>query len=187
MRQGIIIMLKEQYEKQVRPKLQQEWKLKSPLAVPGLKKIVVNAGIGPYRHNKKALEAIKRDLSLITGQSPASTSARQAIAGFGIRQGNQVGFKVTLRGSRMWDFLDKLVRVALPRTTDFRGIDPKAVDLQGNLSIGFKEQLAFPEIEEEKTDTIFGLEVTLVTGAQNRDKGLRLLSELGLPFKAVSK
>lgn len=147
-----------------------------------LKKIVVNVGLGKFRKDNKALESIKRDLAMITGQQPVPTLARKSIAGFGIRQGEAIGLKVTLRGAKMSDFFEKLVKIVLPRTKDFQGIRPEAVDPNGNLTIGLEEQLSFPEIKEDATNVIFGLEATIVTSAKSQEEGLELFQALGVPF-----
>jgi len=175
--------LKEKYQKVILAQLQQELKLTNRYAVPRLSKAVVNVGIG--RHNKEAayLEAVKKNLELITGQRPVSQKARRSIAAFKVRQGEVVGITVTLRGPRLEDFADKLINVTLPRVRDFRGLNKKQVDQNGNLSIGFREQLAFPEIKAEHADIIHGLEVNLSCGSKNRTAGLAFWQALGFPFK----
>jgi len=151
--------------------------------VPRLEKIVVNVGVGEALQNAKALDATVGDLMIITGQKPVITRARRSIASFKLREGNQVGVKVTLRGDRMWDFLDRLVSIALPRQRDFRGISPDAFDGRGNYSLGLREQLAFPEINYDKIDKIRGLEIQIVTTARTDEEGYLLLRHLGMPFR----
>jgi large subunit ribosomal protein L5 len=153
------------------------------MQVPRLEKIVVNIGMGEALQNAKALDAAVDDLMTITGQRPIVTRARKSIASFKVRAGNPIGVKVTLRGNRMWDFLDRLVNVALPRQRDFRGISPDAFDGRGNYSLGLREQLIFPEINYDKIDRIRGFEVTFVTTAQTDEEGYRLLRHLGMPFR----
>ena len=140
------------------------------MAVPRLEKVVVNTGVGKFRENKDLLEFIERGIVMITGQKPVATYARNAIAGFKIREGSLVGFRVTLRGRRMHDFLERLFGVALPRSRDFRGIDPKSIDEFGNLTIGIREHIIFPEVIQEEIRTIFGLEVTIVTNAKTKNE-----------------
>lgn len=147
-----------------------------------LKKIVINVGLGKFRKDEKAIESIKNDLALITGQQPVPRRAKKSIAGFGIRKGDLVGLKVTLRGAKMRDFFERLVRIVLPRTKDFQGIRPDSIDPNGNLTIGFVEQLPFPEIHEGSTNVIFGLETSIVTTVQNQTEALKLFRELGIPF-----
>jgi len=157
--------------------------LSNVMQVPRLEKVVVNIGLGEALDNPKALEAAVRDLATITGQKPVVTKARKSIANFKLREGRLIGAKVTLRGERMWNFLDRLMNVALPRTRDFRGISPNAFDGRGNYTLGLREQLVFPEIDYDKIDKIRGLEVTIVTSAQTDDAARQLLSMLGMPFK----
>jgi len=153
------------------------------MQVPRLEKIVVNIGMGEALQNAKALDAAVADVMTITGQKPIVTRARKSIASFKVRAGNPIGVKVTLRGNRMWDFLDRLVNVALPRQRDFRGISPDAFDGRGNYSLGLREQLIFPEINYDKIDRIRGFEVIIVTTAQTDEEGYRLLRHLGIPFR----
>jgi large subunit ribosomal protein L5 len=152
------------------------------MQVPRLDKIVVNVGLGEALQNAKALDATVEDVMTITGQRPIVTRARKSIASFKVREGNPIGVKVTLRGDRMWDFLDRLCNVALPRQRDFRGISPDAFDGRGNYSLGLREQLIFPEIDYDKIDKIRGLEITVVTTAQTDEEGFLLLRHLGMPF-----
>lgn len=174
--------LRDLYREQVVPTLRKELGYENVMQVPRLEKIVVNIGMGEALQNVKALDAAVADLMTITGQKPIVTRARKSIASFKVRAGNPIGVKVTLRGNRMWDFLDRLVNVALPRQRDFRGISPDAFDGRGNYSLGLREQLIFPEIEYDKIDRIRGFEVTIVTTAQTDEEGYWLLRHLGMPF-----
>jgi large subunit ribosomal protein L5 len=175
--------LKDMYRQQIVPALQKELGIDNVMQVPRLEKIVVNVGVGEALQNAKALDATVGDLMIITGQKPVITRARRSIASFKLREGNQVGVKVTLRGDRMWDFLDRLVSIALPRQRDFRGISPDAFDGRGNYSLGLREQLAFPEINYDKIDKIRGLEIQIVTTARTDEEGYLLLRHLGMPFR----
>ena len=175
--------MKELYERQV-PALQKELGITNVMQVPRLEKIVVNVGVGEALQNAKALDATVGDIMIITGQKPIITRARRSIAVFKLREGNQVGVKVTLRGDRMWDFLDRLVSIALPRQRDFRGVSPDAFDGRGNYSLGLRGQLAFPEINYDKIDKIRGLEIQIVTTARTDQEGYVLLRHLGMPFRA---
>jgi large subunit ribosomal protein L5 len=152
-------------------------------AVPKLTRVVVNVGVGKQRDSKTYLEAVERDLTLITGQKPQVRRARKAVAGFNVRQGNIVGLRVTLRGSRMEDFTQRFVRTTLPRVRDFQGLSPRALDGRGNLSVGLREHLPFPEIHPEVTDALFGVEVTFVTSAKNNEEGEALFRTLGFPLQ----
>lgn len=174
--------LKEFYREHVLPTLQKELGYQNVMQVPRLNKIVVNVGLGEALQNAKALDAAVRDIAIITGQKPIVTRARKSIASFKLREGNAVGVKVTLRGSRMWDFLDRLCNIALPRQRDFRGISPDSFDGRGNYSLGLREQLIFPEIDYDSIDKIRGFEVTIVTTAQTDEEGYQLLRHLGMPF-----
>ena len=164
------------------PALKSEFGYKNVMQVPRLEKIVVNIGLGEALANAKAIDAAVGDLSLITGQRPVVTKAKKSIATFKVREGNPIGAKVTLRGARMWEFLERLTRVALPRIRDFRGVSGKAFDGRGNYTLGLKEQLSFPEIEFDKIDRLRGLEVTIVTTAKSDEESKRLLALLGVPF-----
>lgn len=164
------------------PALKNEFGYKNVMQVPRLEKIVVNIGLGEALANAKAIDAAVGDLSLITGQRPVVTKAKKSIATFKVREGNPIGAKVTLRGARMWEFLERLTRVALPRIRDFRGVSGKAFDGRGNYTLGLKEQLSFPEIEFDKIDRLRGLEVTIVTTAKSDEESKRLLALLGMPF-----
>jgi len=164
------------------PALKTEFGYKNVMQVPRLEKIVVNIGLGEALANAKAIDAAVGDLSLITGQRPVVTKAKKSIATFKVREGNPIGAKVTLRGARMWEFFERLTRVALPRIRDFRGVSGKAFDGRGNYTLGLKEQLSFPEIEFDKIDRLRGLEVTIVTTAKSDEESKRLLALLGMPF-----
>jgi large subunit ribosomal protein L5 len=153
------------------------------MMVPRLTKVTVNIGLGEALTNSKAVEAAVGDMTLITGQKPVVTKARRSIAQFKIREGNTIGVKVTLRGQRMWDFLERLTRLALPRIRDFRGVPSKSFDGRGNYSLGLREQLAFPEIDYDRIDRLRGLEMTVVTTAKTDEEGQRLLALLGMPFE----
>jgi large subunit ribosomal protein L5 len=174
--------LKERYQKEVMPALMKEFGLDNPMQAPRLEKVVVNVGVGEALENAKALESAVADVGAISGQRPVITKARKSIANFKLREGRSIGVKVTLRGDRMWSFLDRLVNVALPRTRDFRGVPADGFDGRGNYTLGVREQLIFPEIEYDKIDKIRGLEVTVVTTAPNDEQGRRLLALLGMPF-----
>lgn len=176
-------VLKERYRQEVMPALMKELKLSNVMQVPRIKKVVVNIGLGEAMDNAKALDAAVGDLNQITGQKPIITKARMSIANFKLREGHAIGAKVTLRGERMWSFLDRLMNIALPRVRDFRGVSPNAFDGRGNYTLGFREQLVFPEIEYDKIDKLRGLEVTIVTTATNDDHGRELLQMLGMPFR----
>jgi large subunit ribosomal protein L5 len=175
--------LKDLYRGQVVPALQKELGYENVMQVPRLEKIVVNVGMGEALQNAKSLDAAVRDIATITGQKPIVTRARKSISVFKLREGNPIGVKVTLRGDRMWDFLDRLCNIALPRQRDFRGISADAFDGRGNYSLGLKEQLIFPEIDYDKIDKIRGLEITIVTTARSDEEGLFLLRQLGMPFR----
>jgi large subunit ribosomal protein L5 len=159
-----------------------EFGLTNGMQVPRVDKIVVNIGVGEALENAKALDAAVEDMTTITGQKPVVAKARRSIANFKLREGRAIGVRVTLRGERMWSFLDRLVNVALPRTRDFRGISPNAFDGRGNYTLGIREQIIFPEIHYEKIDKLRGLEVTIVTSAPNDEQGRRLLQLMGMPF-----
>jgi len=175
--------LKDLYREHVVPTLQKELGYQNVMQVPRLEKIVVNVGVGEALQNAKALDATVEDITIITGQRPIVTRARKSIAAFKLRAGNPIGVRVTLRGDRMWDFLDRLCSIALPRHRDFRGISPDAFDGRGNYSLGLREQLVFPEIQYDKIDKIRGLEIIIVTTARTDEEGFHLLRHLGMPFK----
>ncbi|HSQ26122.1 MAG TPA: 50S ribosomal protein L5 [Anaerolineales bacterium] len=175
-------VLKERYQNEIVPSLMKSLDLKNVMEAPRVKKVVINIGLGEAMDNAKALDAAVGDLTQITGQKPVVTKARKSIAAFKLREGRSIGAKVTLRGERMWSFLDRLMNVALPRVRDFRGISPNAFDGRGNYTLGLREQLVFPEIEYDKIDKLRGLEITIVTTARNDDHGRQLLQMLGMPF-----
>lgn len=175
--------LKERYQKEIVPALYKELKLGNVMEVPRINKVVVNIGVGEALDNAKALEAAVGDLVKITGQKPIITKARKSIANFKLREGRQIGVKVTLRGERMWAFLDRLMNIGLPRVRDFRGISPNAFDGRGNYTLGLREQLVFPEIEYDKIDKLRGLEISIVTSAKTDEHARKLLELLGMPFR----
>lgn len=174
--------IKEKY-KEATPKMMKEFGWKTPMAVPKILKVVVNVGIGKMRDKKEAVETVEKHLALITGQKASPRPARVAVASFKTRKGMVVGYKVTLRGQRMHDFLDRIINFAIPRTRDFRGIPLKAVDAGGNLTIGIKEQIVFPEMIGEDVRNIFGLEATVVTSAKKRDEAIELFRLMGFPMQ----
>jgi large subunit ribosomal protein L5 len=174
--------LQERYTTEVVPSLLKQFEYRNPMQVPRLSKIVVNVGLGEALTNAKAVDATVGDITMITGQKPIVTKARRSIAQFRLRTGNPVGVKVTLRGDRMWDFLDRLTSFSLPRIRDFRGIPSKSFDGRGNYSLGLREQLAFPEIDYDKVDRLRGLEISIVTTAKSDEESKRLLELLGMPF-----
>ena len=176
--------LREQYEKEVIPALMKKFQYKSVMQVPKLDKIVINIGLGDIKDNPKSLENAVNDLSIITGQKPMSTKAKKSIAAFKLREGSNVGCKVTLRADKMYDFAYKLFNVALPRVRDFRGISANSFDGRGNYSMGIKEQLIFPEIEYDKVDKLRGMDIIFVTTAETDEEAKELLKLLGMPFKA---
>ena len=174
--------LKETYRQEVVPALMKEFGYRNVMEVPRLEKIVVNIGLGEALQNPKALDSAASDVAAIAGQKPIITRAKRSIANFKVRQGNRIGLMVTVRGDRMWEFMDRVVNAALPRIRDFRGVPSKGFDGRGNYSLGIREQLIFPEIEYDKIDRIRGLQLTLVTTARNDEEGRRLLELLGVPF-----
>ena len=174
--------LKQRYRDEVVPALSKEFGYQNPMQVPRVQKIVVNIGLGEALTNAKALDAAVGDLATLTGQKPIVTKARRSIAQFRLRTGNPIGAKVTLRGERMWDFLERLITLALPRLRDFRGIPARSFDGRGNYSLGLREQLAFPEIDYDRVDRLRGLEVSIVTTARSDEESKRLLELLGMPF-----
>ena len=175
--------LRERYVKEIVPNMQKKFNYKSVMQVPKLDKIVINIGCGDATHNSKLLDAACNDLLQITGQKPVVTKAKKSIAGFKIREGQAIGCKVTLRGERMYNFLDKLISVSLPRVRDFRGLSPKAYDGRGNYTIGIKEQLVFPEIEFDDVVKVRGMDIVLVTTANTNEEAHALLEELGIHFR----
>jgi large subunit ribosomal protein L5 len=174
--------LKERYATEVVPGLQKQFGYSNPMQVPRLEKIVINVGLGEALTNAKAVDACVGDIQAITGQKPIVMRAKRSIAQFRVRTGNPIGVKVTLRGERMWDFLERLTRIALPRIRDFRGVPGKSFDGRGNYSLGLREQLAFPEIDYDKVDRLRGLEISIVTTAKTDEESKRLLELLGMPF-----
>jgi len=172
------------YEQQVRAKLQQQFGFKNPHQIPRLKKIVLNVGMGDASKNPKGLEAAIVELAAITGQHPVTTRAKKAIANFNLREGQAIGCAVTLRGGRMYEFLDRFITIAVPRMRDFRGLPTKSFDGRGNYTLGIKEQMIFPEIDYDKVERIHGMDITFVTSAGRDDTALALLRELGMPFRA---
>jgi large subunit ribosomal protein L5 len=175
--------MKERYQNEVLPALMKDLHFENVMRAPRITKVVVNVGVGEALDNSKALEAVVGDITQITGQKPVITKARKSIANFKLREGRQIGVKVTLRGERMWSFLDRLVNIALPRVRDFRGITPDAFDGRGNYTLGLREQLVFPEIEYDKIDKLRGMEICIVTTARTDEEGRQLLAKLGMPFK----
>ena len=174
--------MQDLYNKEIVPALRKAFDLKNIMQVPRIEKVVVNIGMGEALDNPKALESAVSDLTIITGQKPVMTKARKSIANFKLREGRLIGTKVTLRGDRMWAFLDRLLSTALPRVRDFRGVSANAFDGRGNYTLGLRDQLIFPEIEYDKIDKLRGMEVTIVTTAKNDDQARVLLQLLGMPF-----
>ena len=174
--------LKEKYQAEVAPALMQKFGYKSTMQIPRLEKIVVNVGCSEARENAKVLDAVVNDLTTITGQKAVITHAKKSVANFKLREGMPIGAKVTLRGNKMWEFLDRLFNVALPRVRDFRGINPNAFDGRGNYALGLKEQLIFPEIEYDKIDKIRGMDIVVCTTAQTDEEARELLKQIGAPF-----
>ena len=175
--------LKEKYTAEIAPALYKQFGYKSTMQIPKIEKVIVNVGCGEARENPKVLDAVVRDLGIITGQKAVITKAKKSIANFKVREGMPVGAKVTLRGDKMWEFLDRLFNVALPRVRDFRGIKPDAFDGRGNYALGIKEQLIFPEIEYDKIDKIRGMDVVICTTAQTDEEAKALLAAVGAPFE----
>lgn len=174
--------MKDLYVSDVAPALMKKFEYKSPMQIPRIEKIVINIGLGEARENPKAIEAACNDLALITGQRPVVTKAKKSIANFKLRQGMNIGCKVTLRKDKMYEFIDKLFNVALPRVRDFRGINPNAFDGRGNYSMGVKEQLIFPEIDYDKIDKVRGMDIIFVTTAKTDEEARELLTLMGAPF-----
>jgi large subunit ribosomal protein L5 len=175
-------IMHERYQKEVAPALFKQFGLKNVMQVPRIEKIVVNIGVGEALDNAKALEAAVGDLTTVTGQRPVTTKARKSIANFKLREGRLIGAKVTLRGERMWAFLDRVLNIALPRVRDFRGVSANAFDGRGNYTLGLRDQLVFPEIEYDKIDKLRGMEITIVTSAKTDEQARVLLQMLGMPF-----
>ena len=177
--------LKLRYRKEVAPALMTQFSYRNPMQVPRVEKVVLNVGMGEAMANAKLLDKAIAELTLITGQKPLPTIAKKSIAGFKLRQGVAIGAKVTLRGDRMYEFLDRLISTALPRIRDFKGVSPKAFDGRGNYNLGLKEQLIFPEIQYDEIDAVHGMDVTIVTTARTNDEGQALLGLLGFPFRTA--
>jgi large subunit ribosomal protein L5 len=175
--------LKQRFDEEVRARLKEEFSYSSAMRVPRIEKITLNMGVGDAKVNARALDKAVDELTLIAGQRAQITRAKRSIAGFKIREGMPIGAKVTLRGARMWEFLDRLVSIALPRIRDFRGLSPASLDGRGNYSLGVREQIIFPEIDYDDVETVRGLDVTITTTAQSDEEALALLRELGLPFR----
>jgi large subunit ribosomal protein L5 len=175
--------LKEKFRNEITPALMSKFNYKSIMQVPKIEKIVVNMGVGDAVQNAKALDNAVEELTLITGQKPVVTRAKKSIAGFRLREGMPIGCKVTLRGDRMYDFLDKLISVSLPRVRDFRGVSKNAFDGRGNYTLGIKEQLIFPEIDYDKVSKVRGMDIVIVTTAKTDEEGRELLTQFGMPFQ----
>ena len=174
--------LKERYRDEIVPTFMREFSYANVMQVPRVQKVVINIGLGEAIQNAKALDAASQDMGTITGQKAVITRAKRSIANFKIREGNPIGAMVTMRGDRMWEFLDRLLNAALPRIRDFRGVSPKAFDGRGSFSLGIREQLIFPEIEYDKVDRVRGMQINIVTSAKSDEEGKRLLELLGMPF-----
>ncbi len=183
----MISSLREKYIKEAVPAFQEKFGVKSVMAVPRITKVVLNVGIGKFLKEKEAVDEIVSKMKDISGQKPVMTKARQSISGFKIRQGQEVGVAVTLRGRRMWDFLEKLVHSAFPRVRDFQGIDTNFFDKQGNLNVAIKEHTVFPEISAENVKNIFGFQVTIVNTAKTKEEGIELFRMLGFPIRQAQK
>ena len=174
--------LKTKYQQEIAPALMQKFQYKSVMQIPRLEKIVVSVGCGDCKDNAKALDAVVKDITAITGQKAVATVAKKSVANFKLREGMKVGVKVTLRGDRMWEFLDRLFNIALPRVRDFRGINGDAFDGRGNFSMGLKEQIIFPEIEYDKVEKLRGMNIAIITTANTDEEAKELLTQLGAPF-----
>ena len=179
--------LKDFYNGTVRQKLSQQFGFKNPHQIPQLEKIVVNVGVGEAIKQPKALDAVVEELAIITGQQPVKKKAKKSIANFGLRQGQEIGAAVTLRGARMWEFLDRFITIAIPRIRDFRGLGTKSFDGRGNYSLCVKEQMIFPEINYDSIESIHGMDITFVTSTNRDDEAFALLRELGMPFRTDEK
>jgi len=179
--------LKDFYQGTVRPRLTQQFGFKNPHQVPQLEKIVINVGVGEAIKQPKALDSVVEELATITGQQPVRKKAKKSIANFGLRQGQEIGAAVTLRGARMWEFLDRFITVAIPRIRDFRGLGTRSFDGRGNYSLGVKEQMIFPEINYDSIESIHGMDITFVTSTTKDDQAYALLKELGMPFRSEDK
>jgi large subunit ribosomal protein L5 len=179
--------LKQFYQSTVRQRLMQQFGLTNPHQVPQLEKIVINVGVGEAIKQPKALDAVVDELAIITGQQPVRKKAKKSIANFGLRQGQEIGAAVTLRGARMWEFLDRFISIAIPRIRDFRGLGTRSFDGRGNYSLGVKEQMIFPEINYDTIESIHGMDITFVTSTNRDDQAFALLRELGMPFRTDEK
>ena len=179
--------LKEYYERTIRPRLQQQFGFSNVHEIPKLTKIVINVGLGEAVKQPKLLDSVVDELGLIAGQKPVRTRAKKSISNFGLRQGQEIGASVTLRGARMWEFLDRFISVAIPRIRDFRGVSTRSFDGRGNYSLGLKEQVIFPEINYDQVDQLHGMDITFVTDAGRDDQAFALLRELGMPFRGEEK
>ncbi|MFH1347893.1 MAG: 50S ribosomal protein L5 [Candidatus Margulisiibacteriota bacterium] len=177
---------KEKFEKEILPSLLKSEGIKNPMLVPRLVKIVINRGVGEAREDSKAIDVSAKELTDITGQKPLFRKAKKSIATFKLREGQQIGLKVTLRGKRMYDFLNKLINLSLPKIRDFRGVNPKSFDGRGNYTLGIKEQLIFPEVDYERVDRVRGMDITIVTAARNDQEARKLLEAMGMPFRKES-
>jgi len=179
--------LKERYVAELRARLQQELGLANVMEVPRLEKIVINTGVGKATQQQSLIEGAQRDLEVIAGQKPVVTRAKRSIAQFKLREGNAIGVKVTLRGDRAWEFLDRLISLAIPRIRDFRGLPPRSFDGRGNYTFGVTEQLIFPEVDYDRIDTVRGMDITIVTTARTDDEGRAFLSAFGFPFRQETR
>lgn len=175
--------LKDFYKETAAPAMQKEFGYTNPMQIPGITKVVVNMGVGEASQNSKLLEGALADMAAITGQKPVTTRARKSIANFKLRDGMPVGCRVTLRGEQMWEFLDRLINITLPRIRDFKGVSPKSFDGRGNYTLGLKEQIIFPEIEYDKVDKVRGMDITICTTAKTNDEGRALLKQFSMPFR----
>ena len=183
MSEAYVARMKKKYNEEVAPALMQKFQYKSTMQIPRIDKVVVNVGCGEARDNAKVMEAVTRDLGVITGQKAIVTKAKKSVANFKVREGMPIGAKVTLRQDRMWEFIDRLFNVALPRVRDFRGINPNSFDGRGNYALGVKEQLIFPEIEYDKVEKIRGMDIVFTTTAKTDEEAKALLEMLGMPFE----
>jgi len=175
--------LKEFYKESAAPAMQKEFGYANPMQIPGITKVVVNMGVGEASQNSKLMEGALADMTAITGQKPVVTRARKSIANFKLRDGMPVGCRVTLRGDQMWEFLDRLINITLPRIRDFKGVSPKSFDGRGNYTLGLKEQIIFPEIDYDKVDKVRGMDITICTTANTNDEGRALLKQFSMPFR----
>ncbi len=183
-----MVTLKEKYQKEIVPELKKEFGLKNQLECPRMQKVVINVGIGKWvtkdsARKEEVLKKVSEDLKLITGQRPQIMPAKKSVSGFGLREGMPAGLRVTLRGERMYHFVERLVHIVFPRVRDFQGIKTSSIDKEGNLTVGLQEQLVFPEISADDTDFFFGMEITIVTSAKNKEEGVALLKKLGVPLQ----